>query len=754
MKDVEPDISSPDQILGDVASVGADGQIDKKKQQEYAAVKKNVKEYDSAREFDKNARRRYAIDRRYAAGTADTNWAVSANLIGSFIDILVSFLYARNPDVSVKKSPQVNAAGTKDMEDFAKTLEIVISKLWKNGRLKESARRMVRSGLTTGPGWLKVILIAEGTNLPQMEAELGDVRDNMARLEALKAELQIVPEVLPPDDTFGSLLMGDGQVPGTPGVTVPDPMWAKDQGAIEFDLKQGDEYEKCELSPEEFDAKMAELTDLQASLDHKVEVALRKFLAIDFIPSDCMQVSLDVRALSEYRNAAWVSNDIYRTTDEAKGLFPKLTDEDLKTAKKYFQKRSRSVNITADTIFNAENTDISAADADQFTSGTENGSSTEEGDAQSSVSFVKITERWDKRTNHVYTTIDGVKCWAVAPYQPDYPTSRFYPYFQVAFFDVDGERHSQSLPGRLYKLQDEYSASRSSFRLMRQRATPGVVFNASGLTDEDMNKIKNSTEQEFIGIKPVNPETPLQNLFAPKPYERVDPRMYDNTPILADMEKLSGVQEALQSSSSPEKTATEAEIQQSGFASRTTADRDVVEEMLNELALYTAQLAIGGIPTKEVQRMAGAGAYWPEGMALEDLLTLVEVDVVAGTTGKPKAMGDREAWGVLLPQIKEAIVQIQQAQTMGNIPLADAIKELLRETMVRMGDDTDIDRFIPAAMQPEIDPVTGLPIAPPAAGPGAAATPQPAGPVDPAAAGAAPVAGEELAVPELTAPAL
>lgn len=747
-------MNNADQGISEVVKNSAyateDGQIDEAKKEEYAAVKKNQEEYDQAREFDKFARRQYAIDRRYAAGTADARWAVSTNLIGSFIDILTSFLYARNPDVSVKKAPQVNNSGTAGLEDFAKTMEIVISKLWKNGRLKESARRMVRSGLSTGVGWMKVILVAEGTNIPQMEADLNDARDNLARLEALKAELQIPAEpVQVPGLEMGTLLDG-----------LTEPTWPTDMETIDVELQNGDKTETSKLSPDEFEAKMAELQDLQASLEHKVEVALRKYLAIDFIPSDCMQVSLDVRNITDYRNADWISNDIYRTAEECKALFPKLKEPDLATAKKYYQKRSRNVNVDPLRVFNFENmdgNDVSAADADQFSCGTDNSGTSGEGSSQA---FHKITERWDHRTNHIYTTIDGVKCWAVEPYQPEYPAARFYPYFLVAFYEVDGERHPQSLSWRLHKLQDEYCASRSSFRLMRQRATPGVIFNKTGLSEEDVRKIVGSTEQEYVGVQPTDPAIPLKNLFAPKPYEAPDIRLYDNAPILMDMEKIAGVQEALQSSSSPEKTATEAEIQQSGFASRTTADRDVLEEMLTELAVYTAQIAIGGLPTKDVQRMAGAGAFWPEGMALEDLLTMVELDVVAGTTGKPKAMGDREAWGVLLPQIKETIVQIQQAIVMGNIPLAESYKELLRETMVRMGDDTDIDRFVPeiptppAPVAPTIDPVTGQPIVSPVAGdePGNASVPPVASSTPPT--GDTTLAPPDLAAPELSAPAV
>jgi hypothetical protein len=725
MTDINLDTSDPIAgIVDDAAQVDEEKSEEQKdaERREEASVKKAVEEYEQARGFDKYARRQYAIDRRYSAGTADTRWAVNTNLIGSFIDILTSFLYARNPDVSVKKAPQVNDSGTAGLEDFARTVEIVVSKLWKQGRLKDSARRMVRSALSTGVGWLKVVLVCDGTNIPQMEQDLNDARDNLQRLEALKAELQ-------------GYYAEDGALADEAGNPLPAPTV---------------QYDGCDLSPEEVDAKTEEAQELMDSLSHKIEVAVRKYLAIDFVSSECIQVSLDVRYLSDYRNANWVSNDIYRTKDEVKAMFPRLTDEDIKAAKLYYQKRhSATTNIDPNSIFKFDDGATTEADADQFTAG-----STADENGQPGLAFVKIIERWDHRTNHVYTWIDGVKKWAVEPYQPDYPAARFYPYFMVSFYEVDGERHPQSLSWRLHKLQDEYATSRSAFRLMRERAAPGVLFNRTGLDPDDVKKIEGGVIQEFIGLAPTDPTTPIQNLFAEKPVSKIDPRMYDNTAILQDMEKVAGVQEALQSSTSPEKTATEAEIQQTGFASRTTADRDCLEEVLSEMATYTAQLAIGGIPTKDVQRMAGPAAYWPEGMALEDLLTMVELEITAGTTGKPKSMGDREAWGVLLPQIKEAIIQIQQAVMQMNIPLANALKELLRETMLRMGDDTDIDRFLPeipempapipgapgAVGGPPVDPATGQPV-PAEAPPGGPPAGPPAGPPE-----------GDLPPPELVAP--
>jgi hypothetical protein len=186
---------------------------------------------------------------------------------------------------------------------------------------------------------------------------------------------------------------------------------------------------------------------------------------------------------------------------------------------------------------------------------------------------------------------------------------------------------------------------------------------------------------------------------------------------------LSGVQESLQQAVVQPKTATEAEIQQSGFAARAGSDRDAIEEMLADLAQYTTEVALQELTLDEVRRIAGPEAYWPEGMDIEDITTLVEVDIKAGTTGKPNTSAEREAWAQTLPLILDMQMKIMEARAMGNEGLATVLIETLRETMNRMGDSADPERFIPEAGAPApmmgpgaIDPATGMPMAP-AAGP-------------------------------------
>jgi uncharacterized protein (DUF433 family) len=252
--------------------------------------------------------------------------------------------------------------------------------LWKRGRLKKAARKMVRSSLSTGPGWLKVIMITDKREDPQVAAALNDLRDNLSRLQAAQAKLE----------------RGD----------VPD----VDVAVKEIELQiQG--------------------------LEAKVEVVVRKGLAIDFCSAEDVQVSLDVRDLSDYLDAGWCANAIYRPTSELAAMFPRLSPEDIKGAGSYYQRKPHDV----DTHYSAGTT-VTDSDADAF--GKDGALSASDGEA---IEFAKVIEVWDKRDNLIKTMVDGVKCWAKPPYPPPQATTRFYPYFLLAFYEVDGSRHPQSL---------------------------------------------------------------------------------------------------------------------------------------------------------------------------------------------------------------------------------------------------------------------------------------------------------------------
>lgn len=704
-------MSTPADVVSNAVTQGdpdpvARARLDKETP-EAKEVIKQWKEYEVAQIFDKNARKQYERDRRYAAGTADINYAVDANLLGSYIDILVSYIYARDPKVSARPTEQVEikydppidpadpmAAVTRYQESearrkrnaerhaFAKTMQIVITRLWQQGKLKKCMHKVVRAGYSVAVGWFKAALLFDTKTDPAVQTAINDLRDNMQRVLAIQKRL----------------------------------------GAAGIDLDEN--------APVDGDERLSLETELKRQmqgLEAQVEIITRKAMAIDFVASEHMQVALDVRDTDDYLEASWNANALFVQLDDAKARYPDVTESEWKVATKYEQRQPTDyTGVKA--LGGNETLEVDPkGEAYQYAKVTDGTTSAAAAAMQTAggdpVYFVKVVELWDKRNNLIKTMIEGLVRYAKEPFAPPHATSRFYPYFQVQFFPVDGDRHPQSLSWRLSKLQDEYANSRSSFRLTRQRSIPGIIFNAAQVAEGEAKKIADSAHGELISVTLTEPEQPVGNAFAAKPISKLDPMLFDNALIIGDMEKISGVQEALQTSQTVDKTATQAEIEQGGFAARTTAARDRVEDTLTDFAQYTAEVALQGITPQEAQQMAGSLAFWPAGMAIESITQWLAIQIEAGSTGRPNTSAEREAWVQILPVIKETIMLVAEARATNNEPMAQVWIELLRETCNRFDDRIDVDRFIPT-----LPPIAALgapgltPTAQPGQ-PGASATP-------------------------------
>lgn len=647
--------SSPER---NAAAAGVDAAVnrsndDEVSDAELALVQKTLKEYTAAREFDRPARIQYATDRKYAAGLANPDWASDANLIGSFIDILVSFLYAQNPDPGVRPAEQVGEQPNQNATRFSETMELVIDKLWRDGNLKKTGKKLVRGALTVGPGWMKATMLTQKQPSPQLDQMLSTLQDQVAAISAAKAE-----------------------------------------------IAEGD-------STEEMDEQLMQLHNKIEGAQAKIVKQKRYGLMVDHCRAEDIQVSLNVSDLADYKEADWISCDIYVPKETLSTRFPGFDEDDCKAATTYYQSTPPTPGAAEQSQLGDKN------EAGQF-SKSQPSSMSISGGSGKPLEFAKIIEVWDRRDLDIKTMVEGVKHWAVQPYSPPQASTRFYSFFYLAFFPVDGKRHPQSLSWRLRKLADEYASCRSNQRLVRERSVTGIIFNAAAIDPEDAKKITESNQQELIPVRTVANE-PLQNSFIAKPVGTYNPQLYDTGSIRSDMEAISGVQEALQQEASgagvQPKTATEAQIQQQGFQSRTGADRDSLEEVLTDLAQYTAEVATQECTVQWVQRVCGENAFWlgpnpatqSPGMDVEDVLTMTEVSINAGTTGKPNFAADKAAWAQVLPLLEQSLQKIRVEQLL-DPDLAKAYINVLRETLHRLDDRLDLDDFIPAGQPPPPPP--------------------------------------------------
>lgn len=112
-----------------------------------------------------------------------------ANLIHGTITAMLPSIYARNPDVSC-----VPLHNSSNLKLLCKTIETVTSRQLERASLKERAKGTVRAAITTGMGAVKVIYQRDLQEDPEIRSRINDAQDDVARLEALLAEIEDISE--------------------------------------------------------------------------------------------------------------------------------------------------------------------------------------------------------------------------------------------------------------------------------------------------------------------------------------------------------------------------------------------------------------------------------------------------------------------------------------------------------------------------------------------------------------------------------
>jgi len=593
---------------------------EQQRQQSIQNKKKHITKWTdriaNVRKHDKFYFTRWAEDRKSVRG--ETDEAVSANLISAILDVLAAFLYAKNPDLNARPSESVDRVRLKEYREFAKTIEIIASRMLKDAGLKRKAKRWIRGAQTVGIGWLKVVMQTRTEKQPLMESRINDLQDQLAKIKSKQIRITLNQE---------------------------------QEGVLASEIESN-------------------ITAAQA----KSEITVAEGLVIDYVHPEEVLVATECGEIENYMEAPWIAFVSYKTEDQVLQITGWQSEEQvryLKSATRW-TKRPR----------NGEKGDSSDQ---QYVQSDE---------TESEDGFYRLHEVWSLEDGVIYTLLEGCsEDWARKPYAP-VTGRRFYPAFGLGFHYIDGDRYPQSDARQLKKLAEEYNETRSDFRIHRQRARPGVIFNETQIDPKDVKKVTDSKTQEYVGVNPLKQDADLNQLFVSKKYNPVDPGLYETGPILRDMEKVSGAQEALQSSVQIEKTATEAQIQEAGRGARTGARLDDLEDVLTDLCEYVIQVALLTMDQADAERYAGPNAVWMN-LTTDQALTLFEIEIKAGSTGKPKTRSDRDAWGTLLPLVQDLVMKIGDARMKGMEWAAKPMIALLNETFERMDDHADIEMFLP-----------------------------------------------------------
>jgi len=432
------------------------------------------------------------------------------------------------------------------------------------------------------------------------------------------------------------------------------------------EIKEDDD-SRCEL-----EAKQRELELQIQALEQQAEVSTVEGIVIDRVLTEDIFVLDDtIYDFDQYDQAEAIAHRVWMTTEQYEQTFGKDVP---KTSNKYgSDKKESSVN-----------------------------SNDEE-----KVVLVAVFEVWNKSSNTVFTLCSGADEWARDPYVPQVLGKRFYPFFALAFNPVDGRVEPISDAEMLVELQDEYNTTRTNYAEHRKENLPVRVYRKAGdLTDRDISALSNRTANQWVGLEG-DPTQPIEKDIAILQNPPVDPNTYDVQPILRDAEMVLGAGDAAKGSINKAKTATEAEIMAQGLQSRVAERQDVVEDWIAEMAQFSAELCLQEMTLQQVQRIAGESAVWPQ-MNKEQIFDMVNIEIRAGSAGRPNKAKEREQWGQMLPQIQQSVTQIAQLREQGQNDMADSMMKLMEETLRRFDERIDIESFMPPKKeegeQPQIPP--------------------------------------------------
>ena len=431
------------------------------------------------------------------------------------------------------------------------------------------------------------------------------------------------------------------------------------------------------------DAKRAELEELIKSLQEQTEVQSAEGLVIDRVLTENLLIDPSICEFWDYTDADWICQIIPMKRGQAEALYKK--------------------NLAIAKIYQPGQGEPSHRKAKRLASMQMNAGSGPVTDDQQ----IAVLEIWDRATQRVYTMVEGATEWLREPYSPPRAGERWYPFFLLPYQVVDGQFIGPSLVDLTERLQDEHNEARDRFNQHRDLCIPGWVASA----DINEKTIKKHSDSRFGEITIVDTEgKPLNQVIVPRGHPKIDPVVYDTSAVRYDWEQVTGLQDAARSTVVRPKTATEANILQRALSGRVFEFKDQIEDWLQEIAQYSAQVLLQELTKEQVERYMGPPSTktamingelvmtmektydWPE-LTKDRIFDMVDLHIRAGTTGAPDGIEDKESWLKVLPMITNLSIQMQNLQARGMD--YEHIRNLLHETLLRYDDRIDSNLFIP-----------------------------------------------------------
>jgi len=411
---------------------------------------------------------------------------------------------------------------------------------------------------------------------------------------------------------------------------------------------------------DQYDAEMAELEASIQSLMAEPEIVVRQGLVVDYPNSTRVIPDKITKQLDGFVGARRLTIEYIYTLDQVKEIF----GVDLEGSYKSYTMNPGSLKEYGANDVMDENYEWSDP-------------------GKKKTGLVCVWKHYDKASGLVYFIADGHPTFLRPAAAPDVFVEGFWPVYALSFNEVESEDElfPPSDVALLLDMQKEWNRSRQGKREHRQAARPRWVFANGVITDDDMMALKVLKAFEALGLN-IDTQAKIADVLQTVPVPGVDPNLYDTNEIMADMQLVGGAQEA-QYGGVSKSTATESAIAANATNSADGSAIDDLDSFLTTLARDAGQILMREMSEEEVFKIVGPGAVWPM-LTNQELAEEIDLEVEAGSTGKPNKAIEVENWSRLLPMVMQ-------------IPGVDPVW-LVKETLRRMDDRLDLSEAIAAGI--------------------------------------------------------
>lgn len=601
-----------------------------------------------------------------------------ANLIKSTLSVVLSKVYAKNPEMSAE--PTNKGA---DLRMLCDTVSTVTQTMLEDAKLKSKAKRAVRAAMTTSMGVVKLQYQRDIRTDPHIKARIDDSQDNVLRINAMLAQVE-------------------------------------------------DDASRCDM-----EAKLAELKTAIAGMEAQKEVVAAEGLVMDMTRTDRLLLDTAIDDIWDYEQSAYIIERIPMRKTTAQGMFRRMVPVKRVSPEgiEYEAEQDDAIDLTSATTFK-----VGEVDSANATERVRGGSSV--GDADDPIILVyEVWHKADNTIFTLIDGINThwARDPYQPQFTPQRWWPYYILPFAVVDGAVVTQSlvdDLEQLEGEHNETRDKFAAVRKNIRphlivsadvsdkQISKRVHPEVgeivVIDTGGGPVKDFvvegtqlkidpnvydtGPIRSDWEQvsglqdaaRSIVVQPKTAtEASISNQSLAARVEEFRDQVED---WLSDIAQ--GGAELCMLAMPPEQVQQIMGGRVEAFSDQpTTPAVPAIPAMLDGIQIP------GMAPPAPEPQPAGA---WPAERTPNAVFGLIQMKIRAGTTAAPNKLAMQEAWTKALPLLQQMIGLIMQVDMQGGD--STPYRELVKETAARFDESIDVDRFLPPKpVRPALPPTPQIP---------------------------------------------